>query len=115
MGETLYKQDLPNDQVVGELAQSCVLAGRVALADDQPDVARRHWMRALEVLAPRLANSNDWRFLDPAAQALVLLGKTDEARPLIERLQRFGYHPIDPLAASILDLASLQVSSTKNN
>lgn len=66
------------------------------------------------MLAPRVADSNDWRFLDPAAQALMLLGKTDEARPLIERLQRFGYHPLDPLAASTLDLASLPVTSTKN-
>jgi len=51
--------------------------------------------------------------LDPAAQALVLLGKTTEARPLIERLRRFGYHPLDPLAASILDTPDPTGSSTK--
>jgi tetratricopeptide (TPR) repeat protein len=114
LGETLIKEARVDNGMIGEFAQSCILAGRIALAQGQPDAARRHWNRALEVLAPRLAGSNDWRFLDPAAQALVLLGKTEEARPLIEQLQRFGYHSLDPLAASILDGASLPVSSTKN-
>jgi serine/threonine-protein kinase len=114
LGETLIKEARVDNGMIGEFAQSCILAGRIALAQGQPDVARRHWNRALEVLTPRLADSNDWRFLDPAAQAFVLLGRTEEARPLIERLQRFGYHSIDPLAASILDVASLPVSSTVN-
>ena len=116
LGEILIKETAARDYdlAIFGFAQSCILAGRIALAQAQPDVARRHWNRALEVLAPRLADSNDWRFLDPAAQALVLLGKTEEARPLIERLHRFGYHPIDPLAASVLEAASPPVSSTHN-
>jgi hypothetical protein len=90
---------------------SCVLAGRIALASAQPEVARRHWQRALEVLAPRLPASNDWRYLDPAAQALVLLDRVAEARPLIERLQRFGYQAIDPLASATLAVAASSVPS----
>jgi len=114
LGEALVKGARADNGTIGEFAQSSILAGRIALAQGQPDVARGHWNRALEVLAPRLGGSNDWHYLDPAAQALVLLGRTDEARPMIERLQRFGYHPLDPLAASILDASSQPVSSTKN-
>ncbi len=114
LGETLIQEAPDDSKVIGEFAQSIILAGRIAHANAQSDAACRHWNRALEVLLPHLSNSNDWRFLDPAAQAFTLLGKTAEARPLIERLQRFGYHSIDPLAASILDVRTLPVSSTQN-
>jgi len=115
LGERLVTSGRADDWGNCELAQSNILAGRIALSEGQPDLARRHWHRALDVLGPRLTNSNDWRFLDPGAQALVLLGKPDEARPLIERLHRFGYHSLDPLAASMLDAAAPPVPATKNN
>jgi serine/threonine-protein kinase len=86
-------------------AQAQLLAGRLARVAGQPDTARQHWQRAIEELGPRAADSNDWRVLDPLAQAHLLLGQPDAARPLIERLRRFGYHPVDPLAASTLELA----------
>jgi serine/threonine-protein kinase len=113
LGEMLIKESRADDRVVGEFAASCVLAGRIAFAQARPEAAQRHWSHVLEVLAPRLANSNDWRFLDPAAQALLLLGRSDEARPLTERLRRFGYHPIDPAAASALGLSSFPATSTQ--
>jgi serine/threonine protein kinase len=87
------------------LAQAYLLAGRIARAAGQPDVARARWNRSIEGLGPHPADSNDWRVLDPLAQAHVLLGQPDAARPLIERLRRFGYHPVDPLAASTLEIA----------
>ena len=115
LGERLIASGRADDWVTCEFADSNILAGRIAFSAGQPDLARRYWHRALEVLTPRATNSNDWRFLDPAAQALALLGQHDEARPLIERLHRFGYHPLDPLAASILDAAAPPVPATKNN
>ena len=66
--------------------------GVIGAALAAPMLARHGW-----------AQSNDWRLLDPAAQALVLSGKPEEARPIIERLRRFGYHAVDPLAASVLE------------
>lgn len=105
LGETLLKEARASTWTIWEFAQSCILAGRIASTQNQTEAAQRHWNRALEALAPRLPNSNEWRLLDPAAQAYVLLGKTDEARPLIEKLKRFGYRPIDPLAESILNPA----------
>ncbi|HWA85949.1 MAG TPA: hypothetical protein VG710_06995, partial [Opitutus sp.] len=98
-----------------ELAQSIILAGRIAADHNEADVAKRHWLHALETLSPRLDHTHDWRFLDPAAQALTLLGRVEEARPLVERLKHFGYHTADPLAAPILDVVVLSANSTKQH
>jgi eukaryotic-like serine/threonine-protein kinase len=114
LGETMIKEARADHSALGQFAQSCLLAGRIAAAQAQPEAASRHWQRALEVLAPPLPGSNDWRLLDPAAQALTLLGRSGEARPLIERLRRFGYHSADPLAASILEAAASPDSSNQN-
>ncbi len=103
--EALVKLDRANDWVAWEFAQSQLLAGRIAAQRGDRNVAQRHWERVVEFVGPRAANSHDWRLLDPAAQALTLLGRAEEARPLVERLQRFGYHALDPLAASLLDAA----------
>jgi tetratricopeptide (TPR) repeat protein len=106
LGEAFNHETNAHDWIFGEYAQACILAGRIAFARADPDLARRDWNRALKVLGPAPENSNNWRLLDPAAQALALLGRAGDARPLIERLRRFGYHSIDPLADSILDSAS---------
>jgi hypothetical protein len=52
-----------------------------------------------------LSDSNDSRFLDPAAQAHLLRGDAAAARPLVARLGRIGYRAPDPLAASLLEAA----------
>jgi hypothetical protein len=114
LGEPLVTRPNPDKADVGDFAQSCILAGRIALAQGGADDASRHWHRALEVLNPHLAGSTDWRFLDPAAQAFVLTGGAERARPLIEQLRLFGYHPTDPLAASTLGLAVSPATSNPN-
>ena len=114
LGEPLATRPRPDKTDLGDFAQSCILAGRIALAQDRPDDAFRHWHRALEALNSHLAGSTDWRFLDPAAQAFVLTGSVERARPLIEQLQHFGYHPADPLAASTLGLAVSSITSNPN-
>lgn len=114
IGEPLVGEARADNRALGEFAQTCLLAGRIAQADGDTAEARRHWERALEALAPRLARSNDWRLLDPAAQALFLLGREDEARPLAARLRRFGYRPLDPLADPFLGAAAVQSSSNPN-
>jgi eukaryotic-like serine/threonine-protein kinase len=114
LGEPLMRDVRAANRVTAEFTQSCLLAGRLALAHSQPESARVHWNRILEMLSPRLVKTNDWRLLDPAAQALVLLGRPNEARPLVERLRRFGYHAVDPLAASTLDAAFSPASSNQN-
>ncbi|MEY2878619.1 MAG: hypothetical protein RLZZ15_999 [Verrucomicrobiota bacterium] len=110
----LLKETRADDWAVAEFAQASLLAGRLAQRDGDPVRARRHWELLLTTLGDRPAEANDWRFLDPAAQALAFLGRGDEARPLIARLQRLGYRAIDPLAASILNAATPTVSPTQS-
>ncbi|MEY2879376.1 MAG: hypothetical protein RLZZ15_1756, partial [Verrucomicrobiota bacterium] len=112
LGAVLIKEVRADETTFAEYAQIALLAGRIALGDADVGRARRHWEHVLSTLGGARMDSNDWRFLDPAAQALTLLSRTDEARPLIERLQRLGYHAIDPLAASILDVAPPTASAS---
>jgi serine/threonine-protein kinase len=112
LAEKVAAEAKENERVIGELAQCCVLAGRIAFRRGDAEEAQRHWNRGLAALSPRYETSNNWRILDPAAQMLMLCERADEARPLIERLQRFGYHPTDPSALSLLGLAALPSSTS---
>jgi tetratricopeptide (TPR) repeat protein len=112
IGESLLAKTDAGHRLQGDLAQSHLLAGRIARAEDRPEDAQRFWQRAREITGAQLSDTNDWRLLDPTAQALLLLRDPTAARPVIRRLQTFGYHAIDPLAASLLDGASLPSGST---
>ncbi|MCX6953210.1 MAG: serine/threonine-protein kinase [Verrucomicrobia bacterium] len=105
LGEPLVREARADNWAIWEYTQSHLLAGRIALGRNDPAGAQGHWNRALEVLAPHLPTTNEWRYLDPAAQAYILLGRPNEARPFIERLKRFGYRSNDLMAVSILDSA----------
>jgi eukaryotic-like serine/threonine-protein kinase len=69
-----------------------IVAGEAAAARREPD-ADRYWQEAVDALAPRAANSNDPRVLDPYVHALLLLGRGKEAEPYLQRLNHVGYHP----------------------
>ena len=114
LGDRLIKEARADNLTRWEFAQACLLAGRIEQVEGRREAAQLQWDRVLEVVTPHLANSNDWRFLDPAAQALLLSGRKEEARPFIERLRRFGYHPVDPAAATLLDLSYPSATSTPN-
>ena len=104
IGEKMLRDFRREDWARAEFAQTLLLAGRIAARDQQPDRAKTYWERAYATVAPSLADfPHDWRFHDPAAQALTLLGRPEEAAPLRERLKKFRYHSTDPLAVSILE------------
>lgn len=86
------------------LGQARLLAGRLALADAQSAAARQHWQHIVTTLTPHAADSDQWRLLDPLAQAHLLLGDPTAAAPYLARLRALGYHPIDPEAATLLKL-----------
>lgn len=98
LNERLIGDGRADFRVLAETAQLALLAGRIAAARGESESAQVSWRRVLEIIPGRADRSNDWRLLDPAAQALALLGRADEAGPLVVRLQYFGYHSLDPLA-----------------
>jgi hypothetical protein len=111
IGERLVRENRADRLVRSELAQACLAAGRLAQADTASAAAAPGlFAQALAAVEPRLAGTADWRVLDPAAQALVLLGRPAEAQPLLDRLRALGYRSLDPFAGSILELASTQDS-----
>lgn len=81
---------------VSEGAWAYLTAGRVARARGDEVAAERHGRRALELLEPRLKDSQHWRILFPAAHAHALLGQIEPSRVLVERLQRLGFQPLEP-------------------
>ena len=114
LGETLIQTDRSDRWSVYEYAQAQLLAGYLAADRADPTQAQRHWHTALSALPPDWSNSHDWRLLEPGIHALLKLDRPDEARPLVTRLNRFGYHSADPLAASSLEAASPPHGSTHN-
>jgi tetratricopeptide (TPR) repeat protein len=100
VAEPLISDARANDRMLGEIAQAAVVAGRSAAASGKKEEAFAHWQHASDWLAPRLANTNDWCLLDPAARAFALLGRTAESRALIGRLEHFGYVPLEPWPAA---------------
>lgn len=55
------------------------------------DRARQEWARALEIIEPVTARSDSLWYRDTHAQALLKLGRTGEARPLVEALLADGW------------------------
>ncbi len=102
LGDQLIQESRADAWVMWHFGQAALLAGRIEQAQGESGAAKRHWSRVVSVLGPRAASSNEWRYLDPVAQALILIGQREQAHVLIEKLQRFGYKPIDPSAAPLL-------------
>jgi hypothetical protein len=55
-----------------------------------------------------MAGSSNWRLLDPAARALACLGRAEESRALIARLDSFGYRPLEPWPACVVAVTSVR-------
>jgi hypothetical protein len=108
----LLKAGSADSKIVGECAQAHVVAGRIAEAGGQRDLAQRHWQRVLEIINVRPQESNDWRLMDPAARALAFLGRVDESRAIVTRLHARGYRPLQPWPEVVAGVHS--VSPTQN-
>jgi tetratricopeptide (TPR) repeat protein/predicted Ser/Thr protein kinase len=78
-----------------ELGMGLGVLGDVADATGDRDAARASWQEALNVMDARPTASTDWRILSVRARALVRLGRTVEAAPLVERLEVMGVVPQD--------------------
>jgi len=96
LGEPWVREARADEGALGEYAQACVTAGRIAGAAGHADEAARCWSRAIDVVGARISSSNNWRLLDPAARALACLGRAAESHALVERLRRLGCRPLEP-------------------
>ena len=111
LGEGLVHDHGATAIEVGECAMAYLTAGEIALRAGERTAAQKDWQRAQELLAPRLANSRDWRLLDPAARVAAQLGHPEEARALIAQLNQMGYVPLDPWPSEAPPQTKIKASS----
>jgi serine/threonine-protein kinase len=111
LNESLISGGRMNDEILGESAQTFLMAGVLAARSGSRDAGLRHWRRAIDLLEPHIPESGNWQVLDPAARALALVGRTEESRVTLARLRRFGYLPLEPWPAEGETTSS--VSNTK--
>ena len=78
-------------------ALGLVLAGDVARAQGHDRRAADAYGEALSIIEPLARDSNDARLLQPWAAALERLGRIDDQRAVIHRLEAMGY--ITPMPA----------------
>ncbi|MSU25410.1 MAG: hypothetical protein EXS32_16515 [Opitutus sp.] len=95
-GTSIVALDQADESGMSVYATTCVVAGVMAGRAGDTAAARRHWQAVLQTVEPRLGETKHWRLLDPAVRALALLGRTDESRALIARLDRLGFQPLEP-------------------
>jgi len=85
-------QRSPDDRLAMRLrALGLVLAGDVARAQGHATRAAGAYREALAVIEPLAHDSNDDRLLRPWAAALERLGRIDDQRTVIRRLEAMGY------------------------
>jgi len=100
LGNGLVASARPGEIFFGDHLRAIVLAGTIADRRGDRRAAVGYWQRAADATRPLLEHCNDWRVLDPAARAFALLGRDEISRPLVERLDRFGYRPLTPWPAA---------------
>jgi tetratricopeptide (TPR) repeat protein len=69
--------------------------GEAELAAGRPAEARSAFEKAAAALGPPAKDSRDPRVLAPLARALAGLGRSEELRPVVERLRASGYRRSD--------------------
>jgi tetratricopeptide (TPR) repeat protein len=112
-GERLVESGGANPRKFAECARDHVVLGQILEQAGDHGKAHAAWQRALALLAPRQSSSQDWAILDPYARSLALLGRDEEARSVIRRLENFGYIPLQPWPSSAR--AAADSSSEKNH
>ncbi len=98
--EERYLHSLMSIEASSRLGRSRTAATRVGLGElylamGDTDEAVESWTRAVAVIAPLSAGSDVVEYLDTHAQALLYLGRVDEARPLAAKLLAKGWSDPD--------------------
>ncbi len=74
-----------------DVAESDLLLGRVLSAGGREAEARERWRSAAALLQPLVRDSESLEYLAPWTRTLLLLDRTEEARPAVEDLIGRGY------------------------
>jgi tetratricopeptide (TPR) repeat protein/tRNA A-37 threonylcarbamoyl transferase component Bud32 len=93
--EAVAAVDASNEVYLNDLAYSHLQLGRVEAALGRIASARRHWEDGARVVAPIADEDGLPPIQETYARALLLLGRTDQARPIIRRVVEAGWQP-DP-------------------
>jgi tetratricopeptide (TPR) repeat protein len=92
--EELLEQEAGDRDALPWLARALILLGRIEDLGGRPAEAVSAWERAHRLLAPTVRSSRDPEILSPWASVLVLLGRREEAQPVLAALEASGYlHP----------------------
>jgi tetratricopeptide (TPR) repeat protein len=90
--------DPSNSRERHRVAQTLVELGELQRDAGQAARAAASWREAATLMAPLTAHSEAVDFLDTHARALLYLGRTGEARPLVEALLARGWNDAEFLA-----------------
>ncbi len=77
------------------LSSAYLLLGNVAARQGDYEPAAGWWKQAAELLQPFGAETSDWRVLYPWVQALLRMDRVEEARPVMDKLDSFGFRQPD--------------------
>ena len=87
----LAARDPTNASMTNDLAWDLAQVGMIYAALGDDDAARRAWEEAAETIAPVAEATGVPYYLDTQVLALLNLGRVEEARPIVERLEAAGW------------------------
>jgi tetratricopeptide (TPR) repeat protein/tRNA A-37 threonylcarbamoyl transferase component Bud32 len=91
--EAVAAVDASNEVFLNDLAYSHLQVGRAEAALGRAAAARRHWEEGARVVAPIADENGLPPIQETYALALLLLGRADEARPVMLRVIEAGWQP----------------------
>jgi hypothetical protein len=94
----LMTRDPASPRTRGVLASALVELGRLREREGDARSARSRWEEALEAVAGIAGDAGAVSFQNARAKALLLLGRVDEARPVVAGLFAKGWNDPDLLA-----------------
>jgi tetratricopeptide (TPR) repeat protein len=105
LSEQLAAAEPANPKWQNGLSWHLVLLGRAHLALGHSEQARKVLERAVAVMKPVVPRQRDVAYLDTYAQALLMLGRTAEAAPIVAELRSQGWK--DPAFLDLCQKAGL--------
>jgi len=80
------------------LASSLVMQGLIGAAMNRSAESQSHWREALSALQPLMKDAQDISAQATYAEILLCLGRTEEAKPIVQKVVGTGYEDPDLLA-----------------